>query len=229
MCIIVYKKAGAPLPAKKTLETCFKNNPDGAGFMYAESGTVFIKKGFWTFKTLWRALCKTQKDWQPVPLAVHFRIATHGATSKGMCHPFPVTRDTEQLKATETRAQIALAHNGILSLTADSKNALSDSALFARDILTRLCTRQTWYKDSATVRIIDKLRDTSRLAIMSGNGKTALFGKWYTVNGVEYSNESYKPREEKKTRWYYDYDPCDYCYKHDCTGCEKWRSYAWDC
>ena len=228
MCIIVYKKEGVSMPSRKTLETCFSNNPDGAGYMYAVNGAVYIQKGFMTFRSLWKSLCKTRKDWTGTALVIHFRIATHGGLGKAMCHPFPVTRDTERLKATACRAQIGLAHNGILSLTADAKSALSDSALFARDYLTRLCTRQNWYKDDSLISIINELRGTSRLVIMSGNGGTALFGKWYTDNnGVDYSNESYKPKE-KRVKWD-TYNPCDYCYTQDCRDCTRYRGAAWDC
>ena len=44
MCIIAIKPAGVKLPADTTLENCWYNNPDGAGFMYAAGGTVHIQR-----------------------------------------------------------------------------------------------------------------------------------------------------------------------------------------
>ena len=52
MCIIVIKPAGIKMPAMSTLENCWYNNNDGAGFMYATGGTVHIEKGFMSLKDL---------------------------------------------------------------------------------------------------------------------------------------------------------------------------------
>ena len=56
MCIIVYKPIGIDLPDKKTLETCFENNPDGAGFMYRKGREIRIRKGYMNFLSFYRAL-----------------------------------------------------------------------------------------------------------------------------------------------------------------------------
>jgi len=56
MCIIAIKQAGISMPATKTIENMWHNNPDGAGFMYAKAGSVFIEKGFMKLKSLKVAL-----------------------------------------------------------------------------------------------------------------------------------------------------------------------------
>jgi hypothetical protein len=50
MCIAVYKRVGVKMPSDKILETCFENNSDGAGYMFAHGGKVNIKKGFMTLR-----------------------------------------------------------------------------------------------------------------------------------------------------------------------------------
>ena len=62
MCIIAIKDKRINLPSTKTLETMFRNNPDGAGFMYAKDGKVIIRKGFMNFKTFKTDLDKIDKN-----------------------------------------------------------------------------------------------------------------------------------------------------------------------
>ena len=56
MCIIVYKPKGASLPSKDTLQTCWENNPHGAGIMWADGSNVRIQKGFMSWDAFDRAL-----------------------------------------------------------------------------------------------------------------------------------------------------------------------------
>ena len=51
MCIIVYKPTGIESPSWATLHQCFDYNSDGAGFMYAENGKVYIQKGYMTWNS----------------------------------------------------------------------------------------------------------------------------------------------------------------------------------
>ena len=48
MCIIVVKPSSVVV-SRSILENCFANNPDGAGYMFANEGKVLIKKGFFDF------------------------------------------------------------------------------------------------------------------------------------------------------------------------------------
>ena len=47
MCIIAIKPIGIKMPNIKTIENCWYNNPDGAGFMYAKESNVYIEKGLY--------------------------------------------------------------------------------------------------------------------------------------------------------------------------------------
>ena len=93
MCIIAIKPAGIKMPATTTIENMWYNNNDGAGFMYAAKGTVLIEKGFMTLEKFKAALNRLEKsiDTTSTPIILHFRITTHGGTSPGNTHPFPVT------------------------------------------------------------------------------------------------------------------------------------------
>ena len=78
-------------------------------YAVADGGAVYIRKGFMTwdefadginFDALIDKAC-----------VFHFRFATHGSTSPGNCHPFPVGGN---LKRQKTRTDVAIAHNGIV-------------------------------------------------------------------------------------------------------------------
>lgn len=234
MCIIISKPAGVEIPRKSVLERCWYNNPDGGGYMYADGQTVTYKKGFMSFKAFWKSLKKCG-DLTSVPLVIHFRISTHGGVNKANCHPFEVTTSTRRLTAERGCCNIAVAHNGVISMYSNAKGALSDTAQFTRDVLTRLCKKQTWYKDKSLRDIIAYCSGVSRLAIMSANGHVEHIGRWYTDNaGVMYSNEGYKESAYKYTyksayapavsRSFDAYsgdekDYCDGCERADCLNC----------
>ena len=58
MCIAILKKNGHEI-SKQTLKNCFDSNPDGAGFMFADNGSLFIHKGFMNFDTFYKSYKKT--------------------------------------------------------------------------------------------------------------------------------------------------------------------------
>src|SRR5690606_3641678 len=118
MCIIAVKPVGVKMPAMATIENCWYNNNDGAGFMYDAGGTVHIEKGFMSLKSLKDALKQLEKsiDIISTPIVLHFRITTHGETSPGNCHPFPVTEKLPLLQMTKSKASLAVAHNGIIDI-----------------------------------------------------------------------------------------------------------------
>src|SRR5690606_4790814 len=128
MCIIAIKPAGIKMPATETIENMWHNNPDGAGIMYAIGGTVHIEKGFMTLKDFKKALKRLEKtvNVTSTPIVLHFRITTHGGTSPGNCHPFPVTEKLPLLQMTKCKAPLAVAHNGIIDIKPSQKN-ISDT------------------------------------------------------------------------------------------------------
>lgn len=172
----------------------FENNPDGAGFMYADSGRVYIRKGFMEYNEFRKAV-KPFIGRIDIPMVFHFRIATHGGVNAGMCQPFPLSKRDKSLKALTTNSDIGIAHNGIIPMTMDAR-AISDTALFIKRYATRILSDGV---DDIALDIIENCID-SKMCILEKNGKAHILGRgWSTNNGVWYSNDSYKTRYYKKS------------------------------
>ena len=203
MCIIAIKQAGISMPAIKTIENMWHNNPDGAGFMYAKGGSVFIEKGFMKLKSLKSALKKLEKkvDVINTPIILHFRITTHGSTSPENCHPFPVAEKLPLLQMTKVKAPLAVAHNGIISIK-PSREDISDTMEY---VITQLAPlyqlKKDFYKHEAGKKLIYNAIK-SKMAIVDGNGRIETVGDFITgEDGLLYSNNSFKARTV-----YYDWD-----------------------
>ena len=104
------------MPSTDTLRRCFEENPDGAGFMWPERGRVQFRKGFMGWGDLESALSsELPRDARGLPVALHFRIATHGRVKPGCCHPFAVCKDYRAMRAESTSAAAGFMHNGTLA------------------------------------------------------------------------------------------------------------------
>ena len=243
MCIIVYKPSGNKLPNKQILETCFTNNPDGAGFMYSHKGEVVIKKGFMDFSSFDSALTDTLKriDEVKTPMVLHFRITTQGGVNQPCTHPFPLSKNMDDLRKLDVRTNIGVAHNGIISLTSEYGGGYygyssvktkvidySDTMKFITDYLSLIIKTPKYYKDKDTLELIERLAD-SKLAILDSVGHCELIGNFTKDNGIYYSNDSYKPRVYKYTtttkskksgkKKNYDYTIFDEDYTWNNCGC----------
>jgi hypothetical protein len=201
MCVICVKKKGLAYPEDKYLKNCFENNNHGAGFMVPFMGKVRIRKGFATYEDFKAALDKMrEKVGDDAPCVMHFRIATQGY-DRGMTHPFPLSSKMGVMTALKSSCNIGVAHNGILELTSDGARNYSDTMKFIADYLSLIIRNFDWYKDKRSVKLIERLIDGSRLAIMDKNGTINLLGKgWVKAeDGCWYSNESYKREKPKYT------------------------------
>lgn len=189
MCVIVYKPAGTSMPSTDTLKACVRANPDGCGLMWAGDGSVHVRKGLMTYEDLVGAIEKVPNV-ERVALVIHARIGTQGPNDASMCHPFPVTHDDGLLVAQSVRCRVALAHNGILSLTNDRTAKVSDTYLFVRDYATHIIRgRADWHEDEHAHALMTRLTAGSRVAVMDGNGHVELLGNWtQRPDGCHYSN-----------------------------------------
>ena len=207
MCIIVIKPAGVNLPAMSTLENCWYNNNDGAGFMYAAGGTVHIQKGYMTLKDFKAALNQLKKDVDVIntPIVMHFRITTHGGTSPGNCHPFPVTEKLPLLTMTKFKASLAVAHNGIIDIE-PSKQGISDTMEYVISQLAPLYQlKKDFYKHEAGKKLVYNAIK-SKMVFLDGAGRIETVGDFISdKDGILYSNNSYKARTV-----YYNWDLWDY-------------------
>jgi len=191
MCIIVAVPRDVDAPSVETLETCFRSNPDGAGFMWADGKRVRIRKGFMTFEEFINAV-----DEECIPkgsaLVMHFRIATHGKVQPCCCHPFPVSSEPEDLRATAIDARFGVAHNGVIS-GRKTNESWSDSMDFICDVIAPLSRICPGFINNSNAQELLEGACQSKLAIMDNAGDLMLVGGFHEDGGVFYSNTSYLP------------------------------------
>lgn len=188
MCIIAVKPSHVPMPSDATISTMWRRNPDGAGFMFAHGGQVYIRKGFMHLDGFKKALRQIPAN---VPLVLHFRIATHGGISPGMCHPFPIVDSVKKLKSTTYQTKVGIAHNGIIPIK--PRQELSDTAEYIISQLSPLSKAlPEWFKNAHALKMVEN-GIQSRMAILSGSGDLITIGKgWVEEAGIKYSNTSYQ-------------------------------------
>lgn len=198
MCIILSCKPGV-VPSYDMIETCFDNNPDGAGFMTSTGGCVHGYKGFIDPVDLYNAVEPLKRKWQP--LVLHFRIGTSGGLGMDVTHPYPVTRSLKKLHALKWTAPYGIAHNGVLPYGSDDARHISDTIAFIKsDCFTIKKDPRTISSGGLTVssgakkKLAGKTRG-SRLCIMDKTGRVRLIGDGWreAAPGIMASNGSYKP------------------------------------
>lgn len=180
MCIAISKPKETLIP-HTYLEQSWKNNDDGAGFMYAEQGKLHIQKGFLSFDHFMSKYTPHEEK----PCVVHFRIATHGHINKDNTHPFQVS---------ET---LGFVHNGIISnVSCASDVSKNDTHHFNEQYLKKLYEQDKnfIYKDIYK-NLIAKFIGSSKLIFLNNEGESTIINKSLGKedNGVWYSNHSYKP------------------------------------
>ena len=215
MCIIVAKNKGVELPTKKTLQQCFERNKDGAGIMYVKDNKVIIEKGLMTFQEFYQKLRSIKKmfggNLTNKAIVFHFRIGTHGENDKATTHPFPISNNFNDLRATYFETDIAMAHNGIINAY-NYDSILSDTQTFIRDYVSVFKDlKKNFYKNNKVMEIISNEANISsnKLCFLDNKENIYWYGNKVVDNGVIYSNETYKPYTYKSYRNYsynYDYD-----------------------
>lgn len=179
MCIAIVKPEGKWL-RRKAARNCFDNNDDGAGFAWLQGGTVHVSKGYFGFRKFWKDFRKVQQ----YPCLVHFRIKTHGKTSRENCHPFEVDP-----------GRMAMVHNGIIS-SLSIPGGTSDTAHFTDTVLKPLVKS---YGIEALQ--VEDIQNMLQGMIGSGNKVATLdnLGRFTILNekaglwdeGIWWSNQSY--------------------------------------
>lgn len=235
MCIICIKEAGKDLPTETIITRMWNGNPDGAGFMFPAEDGVHIRKGFMTMSQFMFALdeLKQQIDITNTPVIMHFRIGTHGGNTGAQTHPFPVSGDRKDLKATRIVTPVGFAHNGIIRAVADDKE-MSDTMMYSLDVLDPLMqVIPDFYTDARLLSVIERTINDSRMCFMDKDGVITKVGDWITDNdtGLIYSNAHYKPYYESYYGraygygWGYDdYDYDGYSYTNHSSSATKTNS-----
>lgn len=206
MCIIAAKPAGAKMPEQKYINNMFANNKDGAGFMYAHDGKVYIEKGFMNQEAFEERLEELSKvyDMDKLPMVMHFRITTHGGTKPENCHPFPVSDSIGHLKKLRTRTDLGVAHNGIITIDCRNKDISDTMEYVASQMAPLKRTVPKFYKNKDLLEMISNAIG-SKMVILNGKGEMVFIGNFEETDGVKYSNGTYKYGSSLRD-FYYSYD-----------------------
>ena len=206
MCIAVVSPAGVKCPTLETLKNCWDNNRDGAGFAFPVRGGVKIQKGYMTwdaFKDAFEA-ANNRYDFNSLPILIHFRITSRGATCPELTHPFPLHYDTGILKKLEYVSDYAVIHNGTITMVSAPYNGdVSDTLVFIRDYLTLIAKNPHWNHIKENIQLIHKLAD-SKMAILDKDGYVCMTDGFEEFEGNFYSNTSYK---ESRYRYHSSNNP----------------------
>lgn len=218
MCIIIAKNKTDRLPTYEELKRCFEVNKDGSGFMYTVNKKVVIDKGYMTFKSFikhYNKLCKKYHDFKNKCLVIHCRIGTAGSNSRENTHPYPITKNADDLHKSYFLTSLGVAHNGIISSYNpgyNSKEDTNDTQEFIKDYLAELNDNfKGFYKNENMLFAIKELT-RSKLAFLDSEDNLTLVGDFTTDDNLSFSNTSYKPYEYKSWDYYqtkkpsYNYD-----------------------
>lgn len=198
MCIIAIKRSDVKMFDEETIKVMFERNPDGAGYMYVDSGKVIIKKGFMDVDSLIDSLGKDDLDDKNVIL--HFRIGTSGLKDELNTHPYPIYDDNDVQCLTD----IGVAHNGVLySYSPGPLSKINDTQNFIQQVLSKLDADFT--KDKDKLFLISKLIGTSKLAFLDDSDTIVTLGDFIEDDGYLYSNSSYKSYRRPYSSFNYDY------------------------
>ena len=169
---------------KKYLKNAWNENPHGMGFMAAKEGKLFLRKGFFNFKSFWKCF----REFQDCDKVVHARWANVGKINVENCHPFYVDSD------------LGMAHNGTISIPTTGEK--SDTRTFTERILRKLKSDNPLFlKDAPTRWFLSKSIGNSKLVFLSKDGDITIINKerGEEFQGVWYSNTDYKRWPSKTT------------------------------
>jgi hypothetical protein len=168
VCLIIQRPAHAKLDFEK-FKTAVENNPDGFGISAAEGfGELITIRDVSKWKTdeLFKLV---DEEFIDVPLLVHLRYTTAGATNLRNAHPFPV------LEYATDGVDLRMAHNGTLAAYKSNTDE-SDTRRFVRTFVRPLFKRLIKGMDIEQILKDDFTKDLKN-------------GGFYDEQGVYFSNK----------------------------------------
>jgi hypothetical protein len=195
MCIAIYKDAKAAPVRRKIFQTCFANNPDGAGYAWwdRKKKLWIVRKGFMSFGAFWKSF--NDHGFQKKDTYIcHFRIGTSGNRRGPDCtHPFPVVGDCEVMRETEFESPSIVVHNGVHG---PGEGTISDTMLAVRKIIWPMypLLNDKERGDDILAIMAEALKVNSSRWLITEGFEVTLIGDWKKdeESGVRFSNEGWK-------------------------------------
>lgn len=184
MCLIIYSKHGEEIPRDHFWQGSLDNN-DGIGIMSIDGVEKFLgrkktKRAYAYARSLSNA---------GIPYAVHFRWATHGKIGQFNTHPFEIPG-----------TPYYMMHNGVLWTSSLATDDLSDTAIFARDVMPLYVDWRDSSDPDGWLMTLEKEAAYNRLVLL--NTESGEFdivneslGDW--LNGCWYSNLYSVPKRHR--------------------------------
>lgn len=177
MCLAIYKPASAA-PNWDYLANGIWNNDDGWGFAAVVNGQLVLDHGLGGFTEF-------REHFQPFgscQAVIHFRMATHGTTTVGNCHPFTVTDD------------LAVIHNGILPIACNVDKARSDTWHAVELLFKPLHVKHPDFWRCPSVKFMaEQAWSGSKLVFLHASGKFSIWNEddgWWDKDMTWYSNRT---------------------------------------
>lgn len=192
MCLLCVLEPNST-PTKEQLMNSAESNPHGYGYAFLTDDKIITGRGMDAEEMVDRFL-RIRSGMPDTWAMFHARYTTHGASTKGNCHPFRVGGDE----------MTVLAHNGILPIDVPKGDKRSDTRIFAEEYLPSLGLEVL--DDPEWRAYLSEWMSGSKVAVFSLDPKLEAniyilnehLGHW--KDGVWWSNSSYE-KSFYRPRW----------------------------
>lgn len=168
MCLITYTPRKETIDYKK-MKTAMHVNPDGFGIVYAKDGVLQYcrkpKEGYDYFVEVMKLVP------DDAPVAIHFRMATHGDKGEGNQHPFPI------LTKEEHGLDLCLMHNGVIGSIHKNGSNKSDTLIYAENILIPLLVKYPELVSNEAFQLLVErdIGSNNKLLFLDGDGNANIY------------------------------------------------------
>lgn len=194
MCLATLTTNGATLTDDE-IRNAWEANSDGAGIAYFDGdGKVrtFRALTLSEFRDGYASLVRA--GFHRSPMAIHFRLATHGDRTIANVHPFRMDANT------------VICHNGMFPI--ESVGSRSDTAIVVEDVLPKLGA--LWFDDEHMWDLVEAYCQNgyaNKLVVLTDNpnAKFAAYvvnesaGFWNDEKTIWFSNRSHERSRGKRT------------------------------
>lgn len=179
------------------IDDLYAGNPDGMGWMTTDGGVLVQSKHLPKDGAAARLLIESLPQ-DDRPLALHFRMRTHGAIDLDNAHPYPVTQG------------VALIHNGVLQHGNKADPTKSDTWHYARSIEAQLQHAPALLHNQAWRDLVERdIGGNNRFVLMDGTGAMYILnrdsgyekGDVWVANTYSFTAALLWPEMARRTTW----------------------------